>query len=128
MAEWQTQRDRRDQRELQREQIRRLKIEWQDKLWLAQNHPVDDSVLAWLSENRAEASKLGASRWNLETLPDLVARQTQLRTAAEFERILDRCKISTVSTVSTESEKKRADSAQSSRQIRCDAGKARKRA
>lgn len=120
MAEWQTQRDRRDQRELQREQIRRLKIEWTDKLWLAQNHPVDDSVLAWLSEHRSEASKLGASRWNLETLPDLVARQTQLRTAEAFERILDRCKVSTVSPVSTESQQK------SARKPRRDSGKARK--
>lgn len=95
VAEWKTQRDRRDQRELQREQTRKLKIEWADKLWLAQNHPVPDSVLAWLSENRSEASKIGVSRWNLETLPALVNRQHQLRTTEEFTRILDRCDVST---------------------------------
>ena len=124
MAEWQTQREVRDKRQQARDELRQLKISWADKYWLAQNHPVADSVLAWLAENRAEASKIGASRWNLETLPALITRQHQLRTAAEFTRILDSCQvsasvISTVSTVSTESTKKRAH--------RKDRGKARKR-
>ena len=119
MADWTTQRDARDKRQQQRDDLRRLRIEWADKLWLAENHPVSDSVLAWLAENRAEASKIGASRWNLETLPALINRQHQLRTAEEFMQVLDRCKVSTVSTVSPESAKKRAH--------RRDRGKARKR-
>lgn len=119
MADWQTQRDRRDQREQQRDELRRLRIEWADKYWLAQNHPVADSVLAWLAENRAEASKIGSSRWHLETLPALINRQHQLRTAEEFQRIIDRCAVSTVSTVSTESQLKSAQ--------RRDHGNARKR-
>jgi hypothetical protein len=93
-GEWATQRERKRSRDEAREAARRLKIEWADKLWLAQNHPCDDSVLAWLSENRAEASKIGSSRWNLETLPDLHARQQQLRQAAAFQEVLDRAKIS----------------------------------
>lgn len=128
MAEWTTQRDARDRRQQQRDDARRLKIEWADKYWLAQNHPVSDSVLAWLAENRGEASKIGASRWNLETLPALINRQHQLRTAEEFTRILDRCKVSTVSTVSPESLETRADSVRgTSRTPRRDRGKARKR-
>lgn len=124
MSEWQTQRDVRDKRQQARDELRRLRIEWADKYWLCMNHPVADSVLAWLAENRAEASKIGASRWNLETLPALINRQHQLRTAAEFNRILDNCQvsasvISTDSTVSTESPKTRAP--------RRDRGKARKR-
>jgi len=121
---WHTQREVRDKRQQARDELRRLRIEWADKLWLAQTHPVADCVLAWLTENRAEASKIGASRWNLETLPGLINRQHQLRTAEEFQRILDRCAISTVSTVSTESPQMRASS---KRQRRRDAGKARKR-
>jgi len=124
MAEWQTQREVRDKRQQARDDLRRLRIEWADKYWLAQNHPVADSVLAWLAENRSEASKIGASRWNLETLPALINRQHQLRTADEFQRILDRCAISTDSTVSPESLEMRAPS---KRQRRRDAGKARKR-
>ena len=89
-----TQRERRQSRDDAREAKRRLAIEWTDKLWLAQNHPVDDAILAWLSEHRAEASKLGASRWNLETLPGLVDRQTQLHKAAAFQAVLDRAAIS----------------------------------
>ena len=124
MADWQTHREVRDKRQQARDDLRRLRIEWADKYWLATNHPVADSVLAWLAENRAEASKIGASRWNLETLPALITRQHQLRTAAEFTRILDSCQvsasvISTVSPVSTESPKTRAP--------RRDRGKARKR-
>lgn len=94
MAEWQTQRDVRDKRQQARDDLRRLRIEWADKLWLAENHPVDDAVLAWLSENRAEASKIGASRWNLETLPGLVTRQAELRRAAAFEEVLQRASVS----------------------------------
>ena len=93
-GEWTTQRERRQTREDAREAKRRLVIAWQDALWLAQNHPCADSVLAWLSENRAEASKIGASRWNLETLPALVKRQGQLRKAAKFEEVLKRASIS----------------------------------
>lgn len=93
-GEWATQRERKRSREAEREAARRLKIEWADKLWLAQNHPCDDSVLAWLSENRAEASKIGSSRWNLETLPDLHQRQQKLRQAAAFQEVLDRASIS----------------------------------
>jgi hypothetical protein len=93
-GEWTTQRERRQSRDEAREAKRRLTIEWADKLWLAQNHPCADSVLAWLSENRAEASKIGASRWNLETLPALVKRQGQLRKAAKFEEVLRRASIS----------------------------------
>jgi hypothetical protein len=51
-------------------------------------------VLAWLSENRQEASKIGANRWNLETLPDLVAKQSQLRKAEAFQAVLDRASVS----------------------------------
>lgn len=94
-GEWVTQRERKQTRDAIREEARRLKIEWADKLWLAQNHPVDDAVLAWLSEHRAEASKVGSSRWNLETLPGLVARQAELRKAAAFEEVLHRASTST---------------------------------
>jgi len=86
--------ERKQNRDAEREAARRLKIEWADKLWLAQSHPVDDAVLAWLSENRAEASKVGSSRWNLETLPQLHERQQQLRQAAAFQEVLDRAKVS----------------------------------
>ena len=94
-GEWVTQRQRKESREQIREAARRLKIEWQDKLWLAQNHPCDDSILAWLSENRGEASNIGSSRWNLEVLPNLHKRQEQLRQAAAFEEVLQRAKVST---------------------------------
>ena len=93
-GEWATQRERKRSREAEREAARRLKIEWADKLWLAQNHPCDDAVLAWLSENRAEASRYGSSRWNIETLPELHKRQQQLRQAAAFEEVLARASIS----------------------------------
>lgn len=91
---WATARERKRTRDEAREAKRRLAIEWADKLWLAQNHPVDDAILAWLSEHRAEASKIGASRWNLETLPGLHDRQRQLRQAAAFQAVLDRASIS----------------------------------
>jgi len=94
-GEWATQRERKRSREQEREAKRRLTIEWADKLWLAQNHPCGDEVLAWLSEHRAEASKVGSSRWHLETLPDLHQRQQQLRQAAAFQEVLDRAKVST---------------------------------
>ena len=81
-------------RDAEREAARRLKIEWADKLWLAQNHPCSDEILAWLAEHRAEASKIGSSRWNLETLPELHAKQQQLRQAAAFQEVLDRAKLS----------------------------------
>jgi len=93
-GEWATQRERKCSREAEREAKRRLLIEWADKLWLAQNHPCDDSVLAWLSENRAEASRYGSSRWNLEVLPDLHQRQQRLRQAAAFQEVLDRASVS----------------------------------
>ena len=97
-GEWVTQKERRqlasDAREQARAAKRQLTIEWADKFWLAQNHPTDDSILAWLSEHRSEASKIGASRWNLETLPMLVAKQAQLRKAAAFQEVLDRAKVS----------------------------------
>ncbi len=137
-GQWTTQRERRQNREDAREAKRRLVIEWQDKLWLAQTHPCADSVLAWLSENRAEASKVGASRWHLETLPALVAAQERLRMAERFEAVLERARVSnqtlTVQDVlgdspqipqnqSGETEK----AAPSGRRPRRDAGKARKR-
>jgi hypothetical protein len=93
-GEWNTTRERKRSREAEREATRRLRIEWTDKLWLAQNHPCDDSVLAWLAENRAEASKIGSSRWNLETLPDLHDRQRMLRAAEAFQAVLDRASVS----------------------------------
>lgn len=97
-GEWVTQKERRqlasDARELVRAQKRQLQIAWQDSFWLASHHPCGDSVLAWLSENRQEASKIGANRWNLETLPDLVAKQSQLRKAEQFQAVLDRANIS----------------------------------
>jgi hypothetical protein len=93
-GEWQTQRERRRNRDAERVALQRLRIEWADKLWLAQNHPCGDSVLAWLSEHRAEASKIGASRWNLETLPGLVTSQAQLRKAARFAEVLQRASVS----------------------------------
>lgn len=123
MAEWQTQRDVRDKRQQARDDLRRLKIEFADKLWLAQNHPVADSVLVWLSENRAEASKIGASRWNLETLPSLINQQHKLRTAAEFTRILDQCRISEI----PQNPQFPQNQQKSARKPRRDAGKARKR-
>ena len=89
-----SQKEERRTREEQREAARRLKIEWADKLWLAQNHPCSDEILAWLAEHRAEASKIGSSRWNLETLPELHAKQQQLRQAAAFQEVLDRAKVS----------------------------------
>lgn len=110
-GEWVTQRERKRSREEEREATRRLKIEWADKLWLAQNHPCDDAVLAWLSEHRAEASKLGSSRWNLETLPNLHKRQQQLRQAAAFEDVLARARVSqqTLTVQQVLSEARRAD-------------------
>ena len=93
-GEWATQRERKRSREQEREAKRRLAIEWADKLWLAQNHPCGDDILAWLSENRADASKIGSSRWHLETLPELHKRQQQLRQAAAFQEVLDRAKVS----------------------------------
>ena len=97
-GEWVTQKERKqlasDARELIRAQKRQLQIAWQDSYWLAQNHPCGDSVLAWLTENRQEASKIGANRWNLETLPDLVAKQAQLRKAEQFQAVLDRASVS----------------------------------
>ena len=97
-GEWVTQRERKqlasDARDLIRAQKRQLQIAWQDSFWLAQNHICGDSVLAWLSENRQEASKIGANRWNLETLPELVAKQSQLRKAEQFQAVLDRASIS----------------------------------
>ena len=97
-GEWVTQKERRqlatDARELVRAQKRQLQIQWADSYWLAQNHPCGDSVLAWLSENRQEASKIGANRWNLETLPELVAKQSQLRKAEQFQAVLDRASVS----------------------------------
>ena len=97
-GEWVTQKERKqlasDARDLIRAQKRQLAIQWQDSFWLANNHPCGDSVLAWLSENRQEASKIGANRWNLETLPDLVAKQAQLRKAEQFQAVLDRASIS----------------------------------
>ena len=97
-GEWTTQRERKqlasDARELIRAQKRQLQIAWQDGFWLASHHPCGDSVLAWLSENRQEASKIGANRWNLETLPDLVAKQSQLRKAEAFQDVLNRASIS----------------------------------
>ena len=97
-GEWVTQKERKqlatDARELIRAQKRQLQIAWQDSFWLASHHPTDDSVLVWLSENRQEASKIGANRWNLETLPDLVAKQSQLRKAEQFQAVLDRASIS----------------------------------
>ena len=93
-GEWATQWERKRSREAEREAKRRLQIEWADKLWLAQNHPADDTVLAWLSEHRAEASRYGSSRWNLEILPDLHQRQQKLRQAAAFQAVLDRASVS----------------------------------
>jgi hypothetical protein len=97
-GEWVTQKERKqlasDARELVRAQKRQLQISWADSYWLASNHPCDDAVLVWLSENRQEASKIGANRWNLETLPDLVAKQSQLRKAEQFQAVLDRASIS----------------------------------
>ena len=97
-GEWVTNKERKqtaaDARELLRAQKRQLQIAWADSYWLAQNHPCGDSVLAWLSENRQEASKIGANRWNLETLPDLVAKQSQLRKAEAFQAVLDRASVS----------------------------------
>jgi hypothetical protein len=104
-GEWITQRERKRakeeakeeqklSREEAREAARRLKIEFADKLWLANTHPCDDAVLAWLSENRAEASKIGSSRWHLETLPKLHKKQQELRQAAAFQEVLDRAKCS----------------------------------
>ena len=89
-----SQKERKLNRDAEREAARRLKIEWADKLWLAQNHPCSDEILAWLAEHRAEASKIGSSRWNLETLPELHAKQQQLRQAAAFQEVLDRAKVS----------------------------------
>jgi hypothetical protein len=97
-GEWTTQKERKqlasEARDLIRAQKRQLQIAWQDSYWLASNHVCSDSVLAWLSENRQEASKIGANRWNLETLPDLVAKQAQLRKAEQFQAVLDRASIS----------------------------------
>jgi hypothetical protein len=137
-GQWTTQRERRQNRDDAREAKRRLVIEWQDKLWLAQTHPCADSVLAWLSENRAEASKVGASRWHLETLPALVAAQERLRMAERFEAVLERARVShqtlTVQDVLGDSPQnpqiqpaETGNAAPSSRRTRRDAGKARKR-
>jgi hypothetical protein len=141
-GEWVTQKERRqlatDAREQARAAKRQLTIEWADKYWLCTNHPADDSVLAWLSEHRSEASKIGASRWNLETLPMLVDKQSQLRKAAAFQEVLDRAKVShqtlTVEAVLEAGTFPQADSVENSnaahkqqRPKRQDAGIARKR-
>lgn len=137
-GEWTTQRQRKQTRDDVREAKRRLLIEWADKYWLAQNHPVSDSVLAWLAENRAEASKVGASRWHLETLPALVAAQERLRMAERFEAVLERARVShqtlTVQDVLGDSPQipqnqpaETGNAAPSGRRPRRDAGKARKR-
>lgn len=141
-GEWATRARAKESREAARAADRRLKIEWADKLWLAQNHPCDDSILAWLSEHRADASKIGASRWNLETLPGLHDRQRQLRQQAAFEAVLERASISrqTLTVDQVLSEARRADDGGFSqipqpdpvenkkrRATRKDAGKARKR-
>jgi hypothetical protein len=108
---WETQRERKRSREEAREAARRLKIEWADKLWLASTHPCDDSVLAWLSEKRAEASKIGSSRWHLETLPRLHKKQQELRQAAAFQEVLDRaaCSMQTLTAEQVLSEARSAD-------------------
>jgi len=93
-GEWTTAREQRRTREETREAKRRLTIEFADKLWLASSYPCDDAILAWLSEHRAEASKIGASRWNLETLPTLHEHQRRLRQAAAFQEVLERASIS----------------------------------
>jgi hypothetical protein len=97
-GEWVTNKERKqtaaDARELIRAQKRQLQIAWADSYWLASNHPCDDAVLVWLSENRQEASKIGANRWNLETLPELVTKQSQLRKAEQFQAVLDRASVS----------------------------------
>jgi len=110
-GEWATARERKRTRDEAREAKRRLAIEWADKLWLASNHPCDDAILAWLSERRAEASKIGASRWNLETLPTLHEHQRRLRQAAAFQEVLDRASIShqTLTVDQVLSEARRAD-------------------
>jgi hypothetical protein len=87
-GEWVTRGRARDAREAERERLKRLRIEWADKLWLAENHPCDDSVLAWLSENRSEASKIGSHRWNLETLPKLEAAQARMRQEQQFSELI----------------------------------------
>jgi len=81
--------EKRQTRDEEREAARRLKIEWKDKLWLAERHPVDDSLIAWLCENRADASKVGLYQWNLEILPQLIKTQTGLRDPEAFQRYLD---------------------------------------
>jgi len=93
-GEWETQRERKRSREEAREAKRRLQIEFQDELWLCTNYPCGDEILAWLSENRADASKIGSSRWHLETLPELHKQQQKLRQAAAFQEVLDRAKVS----------------------------------
>jgi len=135
-GQWTTAREQRRTREETREAKRRLTIEFADKLWLASSHPCDDAILAWLSEHRAEASKIGASRWNLETLPTLHEHQRRLRQAAAFQEVLERASISHQTLTAeavlaaggfpqipqaeiVESKKRRAP--------RSDAGKARKR-
>jgi hypothetical protein len=79
-----------------------LRIEWADKYWLCQHHPADPSVLQWLSEYRAEASKIGTHRWHLELLPQLEATQAKLRQEAEFCELIDWAK-NHPATVTTES-------------------------
>lgn len=130
---WATQRERKQNRDEAREAKRRLAIEWADKLWLASSHPCDDAILAWLSEHRAEASKIGASRWNLETLPGLHNRQRQLRQQAAFEAVLERASISrqtlTAEAVLAASgfPQNPQDQPVENKKRRADAGKARKR-
>jgi hypothetical protein len=128
-GEWTTQRERRQTRDDAREAKRRLVIEWADKLWLAQNHPCADSVLVWLSENRAEASKIGASRWNLETLPGLVKSQEKLRLAEQFDAVLRRAEVShqTLTTDQVLAGFPQNQPVENNKRRRVDSGKARKR-
>ena len=130
-----TQRERRETRDAERARLQRLKIEWKDKLWLATNHVCPDSTLAWLTENRAEASKVGLHQWNLETLPGLVECQRKLRTAETFAALVRNAERSsqtvTVSDVLgsspqvqlVEKEKSGADVRGTSRARRANAGK-----
>jgi len=82
--------ERKRTRDQEREAARLLKIEWKDKLWMCQRFPADDTVIAWLCENRSEASKIGLYQWNYEVLPQLIETQTKLRNPESFQSFLDR--------------------------------------
>jgi hypothetical protein len=80
-------------------------------------------------DDAREASKIGASRWNLETLPGLVKSQEKLRLAEQFEAVLKRAEVShqTLTTDQVLAGFPQNQPVENNKRRRADSGKARKR-